>query len=265
MKVSIFTFDEKTHRYYLDGKPMTGVTTVLGVINKPALINWAANQACDYASAQIEACMQETDGKPDLAQLKNILEQARTAHSRKRDTAAEAGTDVHAQIEDIIKTAIQESDGLCLSERDFTGKQDTQVSAFIQWAISNGVRFTASEKRVYSVTNFTAGTLDFACEIDGLKYIGDIKTTSGIYDRTPFAQTAAYQMMMAEMEGKDAGEIADRRIIVNLKKTGTFDADKDVYVSTFYEDDIELFMSALTMYRNVGRFAPLSYQHRLCR
>ena len=44
-----FTFDEKRHRYYLDGKAMTGCTTVLGVIAKPALIQWAADKAAAYA------------------------------------------------------------------------------------------------------------------------------------------------------------------------------------------------------------------------
>src|SRR5690606_21919994 len=103
------------------------------------------------------------------------------------------------------------------------------------------------------------GTMDLAFEMGGIRYVGDIKTTSGIYDRTPFAQTAAYQMMWAEMEGKNPEEIADRRIIINLKKTGTFNEEKDVYVSAHYQDDVELFMAALAMYRNIGRFEPLHY------
>ena len=37
-----FVFDEKEHAYFLNGKPMMGCTTVLSVIAKPALIQWAA-------------------------------------------------------------------------------------------------------------------------------------------------------------------------------------------------------------------------------
>ena len=129
----------------------------------------------------------------------------------------------------------------------------------MDWAIKNKVIFTASEEHVYSASLFVGGTFDFTCEMDGLKYVGDIKTSSSIYGREPFAQTAAYQFMISEMAGKKPEEIADRRLIINLKKTGTFDEDKDVYISEHYEDDIELFMSALTMYRNVGRFEPLNY------
>ena len=245
--MSEFTFDEKSHKYHLDGKPMTGVTTVLGVINKPALVAWSAKMACEYVRENLH----------DLADIERVLELAKGAHNRFRDKAADAGTDVHAECEKYINLMITDQGGVALLMNDET--QNAQVKAFIQWAVDNNIMFLASEKRVYSVKHFTAGTLDFACEIDGIKYIGDIKTTSGIYDRTPFAQTAAYQMMWAEMEGKEPSEVAERRIIVNLKKTGTFDPEKDVYISQHYEDDIELFMSALTMYRNVGRFAPLNY------
>lgn len=245
-----FVFDEASHKYYLDGKMMTGVTTVLGVIAKPALIQWSANMACDY----IEERAMEFFNNP--TKFKEVVEEARKAHAKKRDHAASLGTDVHALCETYIKRMMEEHEGMACLVDDVL---PTQAQAFVTWAVDNKIKFTASEKMVYSVPHFTAGTMDFACEMDGVKYVGDIKTTSGIYGREPFAQTAAYQMMWAEREGVPPEQIAERRIIVNLKKTGTFNPEKDVYISTFYEDDIELFMAALTMYRNVGRFAPLNY------
>lgn len=256
--MNTFTFNEKTHRYFLDGKPMTGVTTVLGVINKPALVQWAANCAVDYIMENGLLLDLSGDTHTDLPHFQidsKLLKEARTAHTQKRDKAADAGTDVHGIIEGLLKSVI-EIEGYILPE---TTSKNLQVQGFIDWAVKNKVCFTSSEGRVYSTTHFTAGTYDFTCEMDGLKYVGDLKTTSSIYDRTPFAQCAAYQMMLAEMQGKEPSEIADRRLIINLKKTGTFDEEKDVYISEHYEDDIELFMSALTMYRNVGRFEALSY------
>ena len=44
-----FEFKEKTHKYKIDGKKILGTTTVLGMINKPALIQWAANLSAAYA------------------------------------------------------------------------------------------------------------------------------------------------------------------------------------------------------------------------
>lgn len=245
-----FEFNPKTHTYKLDGERMTGVTTVLGVINKPALVGWAARMASDYVLENLKS----------MDDLEVVCEQAKKAHAMKRDKAAVAGTDVHAECEEYIKEMIEKYDGLAGLMRPGTSEQ---AHAFASWAFDQKIKFLSSEEQVYSVKHFTAGTYDFMCEMDGLKYVGDIKTTSGIYDRTPFAQTAAYQMMLAEMRGVEPSEVADRRIIVNLKKEGTFNPDKDVYISEHYEDDIELFMSALTMYRNVGRFAPLSYQSKV--
>ena len=40
-----FIYKDSNHSYTLDGKRLTGVTTILGVIAKPALIGWAARMA----------------------------------------------------------------------------------------------------------------------------------------------------------------------------------------------------------------------------
>jgi len=240
----MFKFNEKTHTYTLDGKRMTGVTSVLGVINKPALVGWAAKMASGYVK----------DNLKDIADLDRVCEEAKKAHIKKRDKAADAGTDVHKEIEGLINHAINSNKGFI---PEFETVQDSkQLQHFINWAVKNKVKFLASEKRVYSKKHFTAGTYDFKCEIDGKTYIGDIKTSSGIYDRTPFAQASAYQMMEEEMTGvKDV----QGRLIINLKKTGIFDEDKDVYISEHYEDDLELFMSSLSIYRIMNnKFEPMN-------
>ena len=38
-----------SHGYTLDGQKVAGVTTVLGILDKPALVNWAAKQSAGYA------------------------------------------------------------------------------------------------------------------------------------------------------------------------------------------------------------------------
>ena len=40
-----YQFSEEGHLHILDGKALTGVTTILGVIAKPALIQWSADEA----------------------------------------------------------------------------------------------------------------------------------------------------------------------------------------------------------------------------
>ena len=95
-----FEFQEGTHSYFFNGKRMTGVTTVLGVISKgDALINWAANMAVDYIDNEFK---DERELLYDTPRWREIAEEARKAHTRKKDKAAQAGTDVHLWVSEWI-------------------------------------------------------------------------------------------------------------------------------------------------------------------
>lgn len=230
-----FKFNPDTHTYTLDGKRMTGVTTVLGVINKPALIGWSARMASEYVLENLK----------DLNDLEEVCEAAKTAHARKRDKAAESGTDVHGIIESWIKAAIKETGGLIIGEaRNPDVYDNKQVKNFLVWAENNKVKFLVSEKVMYHPNWFVGGTADFTCEIDGKKYVGDIKTSSGIYDRTPFFQCAGYRGMLESMGEKDY----HGSVIVHLPKSGVFTEEKNILYSYDYDTDLEGFLSALRLY-----------------
>lgn len=238
----MFEFNEERHIYTLNGKPLTGCTTVLGCIAKPALIQWAADMACDYILENSE--VGNRDDEIIYKVSEKTIKEAKTAHRKKKEDTADIGTSVHKYIENWIKTG-ETPQGNEMEMKMFNN--------FKGWAETNKVKFLQSELKMYSREKWVAGTVDFLCEIDGKKYVGDIKTTSGIYDRTPFAQTACYQMMLEEQGEKDIVG----RIIINIKKTGEFNEDKDVYLSEHYEDDLNLFLSALSIYRIMGSFEPL--------
>ena len=158
------TFEKKGHKYLLDGKPLTGVTSVLQAIAKPALIQWSADMAVKYVREKTEGL--EAIGKQ---QLEEILEEARLAHRRKKEEAGSKGTDVHEIIEENIKATISDPTG------SYMIYGNEQVRKFFDWVIENKVKFLASEQQVYSETHWLAGTYDFLCEINGKKYVGDIK------------------------------------------------------------------------------------------
>lgn len=224
-----FEFNPATHRYYLDGTAMTGVTTILGVIAKPQLIKWASDQAVDY----IDSRAMEFFNNPTL--FKEVMEQARKAFAMKRDKAADLGTAVHAEVEEYIKCKISGIDW-------FT--DNAQVQHFIDWSDKHKVEFIASEEQVYSKTLFVAGTYDFACIIDGRKYLGDLKTANGLYPEY-FYQCAAYRMMCEEMGQTDF----KGSILVRIGRDGKFNEDQDVIISESYEDEKEAFLSAHKLYR----------------
>ncbi len=198
-----YKFNKEKHIHELDGKPLMGVTTVLSVISKPMLIQWAANMAVEY-------CEQNLGRLQDVKEWVDVFKEARVAHRKKKESAGDWGTNVHGAIENWIKNKMEPM------------LEETQQKAFYQfrkWATDNNVEFIESEKHVWSKEYWIGGIVDLVFMMDGKKYIGDIKTSSGIYNEA-FFQMGAYNLCLDEMgEHKDV----EGYIVINLKKDGTMD------------------------------------------
>jgi len=236
-----FKFDEGSHKYTLDGKPLTGVTTVLGVIAKPALIAWAANEAVKYVKEH-EPKLVNVGGQDLIiytpAQLHDLLEAARKAHTAKRDTSADLGTLAHAWIEKFAK-----------------GKNPKPVKKiafitdnFVKWATNNDIRFVESEVRLYSEKFWYAGTMDliYTKGENPDKFIADVKTQNALYDRTPFAQMAGYQIALEEHGILDI----KGRTIIRCGKDGSF----EVKESLDFDTDKKIFLACLDLYRGLKTY-----------
>jgi hypothetical protein len=219
----MFTFDEKNHLYTLNGKPLTGATTILGVIAKPSLIQWSATMACDFVKDNLKA----------MEDLEKVLKEARVAHRKKKEKAGDIGTAVHKACEDWIKTK------KIPTELSVEGLK--MFSNFVAWSESEEVEFLESEVRVYSEKYWYAGTCDLVLRINGHVYIGDIKTSMGIYPEA-FYQTSAYQLALNEMGlyPKVKGHV-----IINLRKDGKMETQ----YSEDYAEDKKAFLGALAIYR----------------
>ena len=238
-----FTFEENTHTYRLDGKRMYGVTTVLGIIAKPALISWSAKMAVEYIKERTDKFIHHIDGaeynvSEDI--YKEVLNEAKTAYAKKRDKAGEQGTDVHAEVEKMIKRAIDNDNGHIIREYIIKSHHIKQVEHFVNWAVENKIKFLASEQMLWSESMFCAGTVDFVFEKDGKRYIGDIKTGRQIYDEAYF-QMGGYQIMLEEM-GKNnfAGSV-----VVRLGKDGKFEEKWNYDMET----NKRAFLSALELFK----------------
>ena len=226
-------FDKEKHLYLLDGKPMTGCTTILGVLAKPALIPWAAKMAVEY--------IRENIGKfdiTDIKQFEQLLLEAKSAHAKRKTDAGDYGTKTHEIIAEIIADVIENSDGVIRS-----GKNDNKsVQNFLDWAVNNKVKFSETEKIIYSEEMFVAGTVDFVCEIDGQIWLGDFKTTgSGIYPEH-FFQCAGYHLMLEAM-GLYPNIIG--YLILNLKENGEFLEKRSIS----NEANRKIFVNCVEIYR----------------
>lgn len=235
-----FEFRESDHAYLYEGKRVTGVTSVIGVLAKPALINWAAKMSVEHIKANLSYSRMKLLRKGYVIVKEKILLEALSAHTKKKEAAGEHGTDTHAMVEQYVKDCLIVGSAM-------SGSFAPEITKFVQWAQENVDHFLFAERRMFDLTNFLAGTADFAyIGKDGKKYMGDFKTSSGIYGIDYFLQCAAYRFL-AESEGDSP---YDGTTIVRLGKDGSF----EVQNRYDYKTDLEAFMACLTLYRAQATF-----------
>lgn len=272
------SFDAKTHKYLIDGKPATGITTVIGVLAKPALIAWSARMCAEFMEKAI------TSGEYDLtdkAVLGDLLDMAKSAHTKKRDDAAQFGTDSHAEIELYINDCLTTHKILA---HKTTGEEGVGLYNFVEWALANVREFLFSERQMFNKDMFLAGTADFGCIMkDGKKLIGDWKTSSGVYGIDYFLQCAGYKIL-AEAEGdapydgcvivrqgkksKEDFDVHYRYANPSTKETSTdlwnrlmgFMGIKQTEIINYSDVDAKAFMACLTIYRAQATFKKPNYK-----
>lgn len=204
-------FREKSHRYFFDGKPVPAVTTILGRLAKPALIQWAADCAVEHMAAVLESPAGFL-----MSSIPGELEAARKAHAKIRDAAGDVGTFIH----DYARRRLAGEQVVVADADEPTRKA---IDAFEKWRSEREIVPIALERRVFSKAEWYAGTCDFFGHIDGRLSILDFKTGKGIYDEF-WLQTSGYKHALAEeLPGLDVHNAL--RWIVRLdKKTGDFEA-----------------------------------------
>ena len=168
-------FAEASHRYWCDGKPITGVTTLLDKgLPKPALVRWAAKAAAEYVADNLEVLNQFPDRESVIATVKQ-------SPWTSRDRAAVRGTDVHAIAEDLIhgrEVAVPEH---------LAG----YVNGYVAWLDAFAPQVILTERPVANRHWWYSGKFDAIVDIGGERLLLDWKTSKGVYGETAL-QTAAY-------------------------------------------------------------------------
>lgn len=227
----VVEFSPNTHRYTVNGKPGTpSVTSVTGLLNKPALLFWAANLGRDFLLAHKQAGTEITE---------ELIQEAAKQHTIKKTAEATSGTLVHEWCEAFIKGKNPEMPD---DPRVLNG-----VNAFLTWVDEHGVKFLESEKVVYSRKHKFVGILDciftMKAEKHKVPHLGDFKTSSGIYPEMTL-QAAAYQAADEEESERIFG---DKWIIRFGKDDGVFEAKSFPYKQ--HDDDFKAFLGLLAAKR----------------
>jgi hypothetical protein len=151
----------KAHtRYTLeDGTRVPGVTTILNVIAKPALISWANRMGLDGINT-----------------------------SKHVDELADIGTLAHAMIAHHLGGPAPDLDDYSKNQ---ISRAENSVLSFHEWAKGKELRTVFSEKQMVSEGLRYGGTCDWLGHIDGVLILLDLKTGKAIYDEHLY-QVAAY-------------------------------------------------------------------------
>ena len=172
------------HSYRLDGEKAPGVTTILRMLPKEALINWAATATADHA----------IDYWDELSEMRLSERHKRLerAHFAVRDTAAKRGTQVHrlaAQLADGIEVAVpEELEGHVDSYLDFLTRVEPDVVAVELVVGCRAPRFCGTTDLIADLPDLTVGDE----VIPACRWLLELKTSrSGIF-RESALQTCAY-------------------------------------------------------------------------
>lgn len=185
-------FNERAHRYRMDGKHVTGVTTILGGgIPKPALIRWAPKVVAEWVAnpdnrSELDSLLygSTTDAIRFLSALPNQL----------RDDAAERGTEVHDLAEQLNLT------GEANAPDDLLGFITGYLDFMDTWQIAPVLAENIAGNREH----WYSGKFDLIATspylAGGRPVMIDLKTSKGVYWETAL-QCAAYARAEFYMDG----------------------------------------------------------------
>lgn len=182
-------------RYIMNtGDKVPGVTTVLGILAKPALVRWANNLG-----------LQGIDS------------------SKFKDKMADIGTITHLMI--LSYLARTKPDFSEYSQQDISIAENCMLS-FYEWEKSHKLEPMIVETPITSDIYGYGGTPDYIGLVNGRLELLDFKTGNGIWNEY-FYQLAAYRQLSHELGykveharilriGRDANEGFEERLIANF-------------------------------------------------
>lgn len=239
-----YTVTDPDNNVFDERRP--SATTALAIIAKPQLIYWASNMCADSIKTQLSPGVAY-----DELQLEAIIETGRKAHTQRKVEAGTIGTFVHRWVEDYIKGENP--------ARPVNNQLAVAVDKFMGWVEAHKVKFLLSEQQVYSRKYGYTGTLDFICQVDGKLYLGDLKTSSGIYPEF-MIQTSAYRFARSEEfpEEKYSGQI--------IVRVGKDDGALEVGIvqdDGWYKKMLGTFIYALELYKGLEKIKEFKIEKAL--
>lgn len=243
-------FKNGSHRYYVDGSPRPGVTTIMGkVLAKPDLMLWPLNMALKYLTMRL----------PTITAAD--LEEARLAHIRRRDKGADTGTLVHSHTENFLRGNPPTNEEIMQMDDEV----QLAFGGFMDWVIQHEPTALAVEQLVYSHLHKFAGTFDSILKIADKVYLCDLKTTNasqkaprGIYAEY-FIQLGAYYYAYEEQRQYELAHggselvAIDDMMVISCKKNGKVDTLTASDLGLTLADCMKMWECTLFLHNDLSR------------
>src|SRR5262249_378680 len=177
--------------YAINGKEYPSVTTILQIVDKPALMHWAANME----RKAFETALLDVLSKPGARDPMYVLDECIKCLSgvkammKEKDKAAVIGTAAHALIEWHTRKMLGDDPG---DEPSVPNEALWAVEAWKDWVKAVEFEPIAVEAGGYCESWGYAGTLDWIARVKGVVTLGDIKTGKAVYPEA-FLQNIAYR------------------------------------------------------------------------
>lgn len=148
-----------------DGARVPSVTTILGVLAKQALLDWAWRCGCDGLDYKVV-----------------------------RDQAGDIGTLAHAMVVAHLKGETADTSEY---SPEMVSQAENAVLSFYTWLDQQTVEPILIEEQLVSEAHGYGGTLDLYARINGKAVLVDFKTSKAIYSEH-VTQVSAYAQMLME-------------------------------------------------------------------
>lgn len=254
-------------RYYVgpDGQRLDSVTNLLSVINKPALIPWAAKVERELvieAAANLYSDLPSDPNAPRMkrdAFVRTLVQRigAEKAHQRIAKKATDIGGQAHQLIEWNLRKELGYKPG---PEPKVDKNAGTAFAAFASWWKGAGYKPVRVEQMVFHPGKLYAGTLDLLAKDDKDRLgIVDFKTSKAIYPEY-LLQVSAYAEAVNAM-GHGPVEWA---VIARFPKgelEPEFNPDRDIHDVELTADLFETFCNAQLLHQwleKMNTAAPVS-------
>lgn len=185
-------FSENNHSYYVDGKRVQSVSSIVNQLDNPALTFWKLNCAGNYLNDLLNKGIQINQSH---------IEEAKKYNETISGESKEIGTKVHDYCEKFAIACMEKKD-LPEIPKDIDDKIISGINAFLEWYSNNDIEFLEIEKIVYSKKLNYIGKFDALCKINGVITLVDYKTSKGIYDNQDW-QLCGYSIAYKEEFGNN--------------------------------------------------------------